>query len=240
MLPVNLEGALGTIITVATQKGGAGKTMLTRILSVNLATEGWKVAVIDADPNKGFSEWAQVYTGPSLSVHTEPDEKKLANLPADLAEQYDAVIIDTAGFGSRSMLVAIGAADGVIIPCMPDRGSVREAEQTAEWVRNLSKSTRRSIDFRVVMTGFDPRRSADKYAYEQATTGLGLPFLEARLSDRTAYQASSWSGTVPTDGIIGKEAKVLSDEIIALGWLKRSISKPARKKPLAAAGRYLR
>ena len=235
MLLVNLESALGTIITVATQKGGAGKTTLTRILSVNLATEGWKVAVIDADPNKGFSEWAQVYTGPSLSVHTEPDEKKLANLPADLAEQYDAVIIDTAGFGSRSMLVAIGAADGVIIPCMPDRGSVREAEQTAEWVRNLSKSTRRSIDFRVVMTGFDPRRSADKYAYEQATTGLGLPFLEARLSDRTAYQASSWSGTVPTDGVIGKEAKVLSDEIIALGWLKRAGAKPASKKSVTAA-----
>jgi len=213
---------VGTIITVATQKGGAGKTTLTRILSVNLATQGWKVAVIDADPNKGFSEWAQVYTGPTLSVHTEPDEKRLANLPADLAEEYDTVIIDTAGFGSRSMLVAIGAADGVIIPCMPDRGSVREAEQTAEWVRNLSKSTRRSIDFRVIMTGFDPRRSADKYAYEQATAGMGLPFLDARLSDRTAYQASSWSGTVPTDGVIGKEAKVLADEIIALGWLART------------------
>lgn len=212
---------MGTIITVATQKGGAGKTMLTRVLSVNLVTQGWKVAVIDADPNKGFSEWAQIYTGPSLVVHTEPDEKRLANLPADLAEEYEAVIIDTAGFGSRSMLVAIGAADGVIIPCMPDRGSVREAEQTAEWVRNLSKSTRRSIDFRVVMTGFDLRRSADKYALEQATTGLGLPMLNARLSDRTAYAATSWSGAVPVDGVIGQEARLLADEIIGLGWLER-------------------
>lgn len=215
---------MGTIITVATQKGGAGKTMLTRVLSVNLVTQGWKVAVIDADPNKGFSEWAQIYTGPSLVVHTEPDEKRLANLPADLAEEYEAVIIDTAGFGSRSMLVAIGAADGVIIPCMPDRGSVREAEQTAEWVRNLSKSTRRSIDFRVVMTGFDLRRSADKYALEQATAGLGLPMLNARLSDRTAYAATSWSGAVPIDGVIGQEARLLADEIIGLGWLARDIS----------------
>jgi len=218
---------VGTIITVATQKGGAGKTMLTRVLSVNLVTQGWKVAVIDADPNKGFSEWAQIYTGPSLVVHTEPDEKRLANLPADLAEEYEAVIIDTAGFGSRSMLVAIGAADGVIIPCMPDRGSVREAEQTAEWVRNLSKSTRRSIDFRVVMTGFDLRRSADKYALEQATAGLGLPMLNARLSDRTAYAATSWSGTVPVDGVIGQEAQLLADEIIGLGWLARETSASA-------------
>ena len=215
---------MGTIITVATQKGGAGKTMLTRVLSVNLVTQGWKVAVIDADPNKGFSEWAQIYKGPTLVVHTEPDEKRLANLPADLAEEYEVVIIDTAGFGSRSMLVAIGAADGVIIPCMPDRGSVREAEQTAEWVKNLSKSTRRSIDFRVVMTGFDLRRSADKYALEQATTGLGLPILNARLSDRTAYAATSWSGTVPVDGVIGQEAQSLANEIISLGWLARKVS----------------
>ena len=215
---------MGTIITVATQKGGAGKTMLTRVLSVNLVTQGWKVAVIDADPNKGFSEWAQIYNGPTLVVHTEPDEKRLANLPADLAEEYEAVIIDTAGFGSRSMLVAIGAADGVIIPCMPDRGSVREAEQTAEWVKNLSKSTRRSIDFRVVMTGFDLRRSADKYALEQATTGLGLPMLNARLSDRTAYAATSWSGTVPVDGVIGQEAQSLANEIVSLGWLARKAS----------------
>lgn len=215
---------MGTIITVATQKGGAGKTMLTRVLSVNLVTQGWKVAVIDADPNKGFSEWAQIYKGPTLVVHTEPDEKRLANLPADLAEEYEAVIIDTAGFGSRSMLVAIGAADGVIIPCMPDRGSVREAEQTAEWVKNLSKSTRRSIDFRVVMTGFDLRRSADKYALEQATTGLGLPMLNARLSDRTAYAATSWSGTVPVDGVIGQEAQLLANEIVSLGWLARKAS----------------
>ena len=215
---------MGTIITVATQKGGAGKTMLTRVLSVNLVTQGWKVAVIDADPNKGFSEWAQIYKGPTLVVHTEPDEKRLANLPADLAEEYEAVIIDTAGFGSRSMLVAIGAADGVIIPCMPDRGSVREAEQTAEWVKNLSKSTRRSIDFRVVMTGFDLRRSADKYALEQATTGLGLPMLNARLSDRTAYAATSWSGTVPVDGVIGQEAQSLANEIVSLGWLARKAS----------------
>ncbi len=218
---------MGSIIAVATQKGGAGKTTLARTLSVNLANAGWKVAVIDADPNKGFSEWAQDYTGPTISVHTEPDEKRLANLPADLAEQFDAVIIDTAGFGSRSMLVAIGSADGVIIPCIPDRGSVREAEQTAEWVRNLSKSTRRNIDFRVVMTGFDKRRSADRYAYEQATTGLGLPFLNAYLSDRTAYQALSWSGAASVDGVIGKEARVLADEIISLGWLSRA--KPKQK-----------
>lgn len=221
---------VGSIITVATQKGGAGKTTLTRMLSVHLASQGWSIAVIDADPNKGFTEWAQDYVGPKLNVHTEPDEKRLANLPADLAETHDVVLIDTAGFGSRSMLVAIGAADAVVIPCMPDRGSVREAEQTAEWVKNLSKSTRRTITFRTVMTAFDQRRSADRFAMEQAVIGLGLPFLNARLSDRTAYQASSWSGAVPTDNTILRETKSLADEIVALGWIQRTDTQPPDKQ----------
>lgn len=216
-------GAMGSIITIATQKGGAGKTTLARVLSADLAHHGWRVAVIDADPNRGFTEWAELYTGPAMTFRAEPDEKELANLPADLAETHDVVVVDTAGFGSRSMLVAIGAADSVIIPCMPDRGSVREAEQTAEWVRNLSRSTRREIRFRVVMTGFDPRRSADRHALDQAKNGLSLPFLESVLSDRTAYQASSWSGAAPNDGVMGKEATILTSEIAKLGWL------PARK-----------
>ena len=191
------------------------------MLSVHLSTEKWSVAVVDADPNRGFTEWARDYVGPQLAVYTEPDEKRLANLPADLAEKHDVVLIDTAGFGSRSMLVAIGAADAVIIPCMPDRGSVREAEQTAEWVRNLSKSTRREIVFRTVMTAYDHRRSADKYAMEQAVLGLGLPFLTARLSDRTAYQASSWSASAPSDPTIVRETRSMIDEIISLGWIRR-------------------
>lgn len=210
---------MGRIITVATQKGGAGKTTLARVLSADLAHQGWRVAVIDADPNRGFTEWAGLYTGPAITFRAEPNEKELANLPADLAETHDVVVVDTAGFGSRSMLVAIGAADSVIIPCMPDRGSVREAEQTAEWVRNLSRSTRREIAFRVVMTGFDLRRSADRHALDQAQNRLALPFLKAVLSDRTAYQASSWSGSAPSDGVIGREAATLSREIISLGWL---------------------
>jgi chromosome partitioning protein len=220
---------VGRIITVATQKGGAGKTTVTRVVSTCLAASGWRVAVIDADPNQGFTEWSELYAGPAMSFRAEPDEKRLANLPADLAETHDVVLIDTAGFGSRSMLVAIGAADAVLIPCMPDRGAVREADQTAEWVRNLAKSTRREIPYRIIMSAFDPRRAADRHALEQATRAMALPLLTSILSDRTAYQAASWSGAVRSDGVLGDEARRLTDEIAALGWL------PARDPAVAAA-----
>ena len=47
---------VGRIITVATQKGGAGKTTVTRVISTHLAAQRWKVAVVDADPNEGFTD----------------------------------------------------------------------------------------------------------------------------------------------------------------------------------------
>ena len=45
---------MGRIITVASGKGGSGKTALTCCLAPNLAASGYKVGVIDADPNTAF------------------------------------------------------------------------------------------------------------------------------------------------------------------------------------------
>jgi chromosome partitioning protein len=228
-LPATPQGRFmaGQILTIATQKGGAGKTTLARVISTHLAATGHSVAVIDADPNKGLTEWASLYAGPAIAFHAEPDEKRLASLPADLAENHDIVLIDTAGFGSRSMLVAIGAADAVLIPCTPDRGAVREAEQTAEWVRNLSRSTRREIPCRVIMTAFDPRRAADRHARQQARTTMALPLLDSILSDRTAYQAASWTGTIRHDPATSREADQLCAELVEMGWIRQGKSRRA-------------
>ena len=117
------------------------------------------------------------------------------------------------------MVVAIGGADAVLIPCQPDRSSVREAQATAEWCANLSASVRREIPFRIVMVGFDPRRATDAFARTQLGTELGLPLMATFLSDRTAYQGLSWSGVMPTSGPVWREAEALADELVEIGWL---------------------
>lgn len=210
---------MASIITVASQKGGAGKTTLCRVLAPTLARRGFRVACIDADPNRGFADWHGLYDGPAVTLRAEADERALARLPAELTDAHDVVLVDTAGFGSRSMVVAIGGADAVLVPCKPDRSSVREAQATAEWCSNLSASVRREIPFRIALMGFDPRRATDAFARTQLTTELGLPLLTAFLSDRTAYQGLSWSGVMPATGPVWREAEALADELVEIGWM---------------------
>src|ERR687894_659310 len=132
---------MGSIVTVAQSKGGAGKTTLVSALGPNLAAAGYRVAVADSDRNQSFAGWhAQAYEGPDLTVATEVDHVRVAG---GLAEEHDVVLVDTAGFENLTAASAIGMADFVLIPCMPDRGSVRETLRTAQQVASLSKAARR-------------------------------------------------------------------------------------------------
>jgi len=47
----------GKVITVAQQKGGAGKTTLVAHLAVALADKGQSVAAVDIDPQQSLTSW---------------------------------------------------------------------------------------------------------------------------------------------------------------------------------------
>ena len=108
------------ILTIASSKGGPGKTAVCMVLAGRLAHEGLKVAAVDADPARAFLRWAtQTYEGSPLSaVEAEADEARLAHLIHALRQTTDVVLVDTAGFGNRAATVAMTSADAVLIPAV--------------------------------------------------------------------------------------------------------------------------
>ena len=122
--------AMGSIVTIAQSKGGAGKTALAAILAPNLAALGYQVAVVDFYGNQSFADWHQnAYDGPAFECASEIDHIRVlpppsVDLAGELAERCDLVIVDTAGFGNLTAASAMGMADFVLIPMHAGSGQL--------------------------------------------------------------------------------------------------------------------
>jgi chromosome partitioning protein len=220
---------MGNILTVASGKGGVSKTSTVMILSVKLVTQSYQVAVIDADRNQSFASWhAQVYEGPEFTCRSEIDHIKIVDLASELSDSHDVVLVDTAGFESLTAASAIGMADFVLIPCMPDRGSVREAMRTAQQVASLSKAARRTIPYSILLTRWKSRGLSERAALDSLREE-NLTILENLLGDLSDFTKLSFSGFVPTSGKVGEQAAMLIEELVG----KEAI--PIRQKGRKAA-----
>lgn len=222
--------ARGKVLTVASGKGGTMKTGLVTILGVMLATKGFRVAIIDADPNQSFSRWFKTaYEGPELTCTTEISHEEIVHHALAQAEDHDVVLIDTAGFGNQTAGMAIGVADIVLIPCMPDRSSIAEAVKTARQASSFAEVRGRDITARVVRTRWNPKGLAERAAVQDLEQEH-LISLQQHMSVSADMAKISFTGVVPTSCRTALEAEVVIAELIALRAVP---AKPLSRKAAA-------
>jgi chromosome partitioning protein len=225
-----------SVLTVATQKGGAGKTLLCQVLASTLAPE-MRVVAIDADPTGALSRWAgRAYEGPPFESFAEADETKLAHLIAAKVDAADLVLVDTAGFGNRAATVAMTSADAVLVPSLVGEADVTEAERTVGLVAALARAARRDIPVKVILNRVK-RTTLARHALAEMTTA-GLPRLEATLSDLVAYGELTYSGTLADKSPAAVEVGALIKELRQLGWISgksssRNAVRPKRRMDVA-------
>jgi chromosome partitioning protein len=210
-----------TVLTIASSKGGPGKTTVAEIIASSAAGR-LRLVVLDADPTQAFTRWAtNTYEGAPFETHAEPDETRLAHLIAAKADEADLVLVDTAGFGNRAASVAMTSADGVLIPAGAGEADITEAEKTVRLVEGLARAARRQIPARVLFNRVK-RSSLSRHAAAEIAAA-GLPRLTAELADRVTYGELGFNGRLPTSGPAVAEIEALLAELQALGWL------PSRK-----------
>jgi chromosome partitioning protein len=222
----------GKVITVATTKGGAGKTTLVRLILGLLALLGRKVAGVDSDFNKNLFNWVTVIAKGkyAITIREELDESKIIALIQELLENHDLVVIDTAGAAVQATIFAIGCSDFVIIPVGPGSDDVVEAIKTYKLVQSASQMMRREIPTAVVLIGFKANTSIEEQIVKQLTAAK-LPILKSRLTDLVAFPEMTLTGNVPTTGAAGREAAALLVEIASYGVLP---DEPAKQEKLAS------
>ncbi len=219
------------VLTVASTKGGAGKTTIVMALAGTLAAEGLRVAVVDADPNRAYASWAEAaYEGAPVTVRAEADEARLAAAIDELAPTTDLVLVDTAGFGNRAALLAVAAADAVLVPCTPSRADVEQAAKTLQLVEGAARAARRAIPARVVPSRLKHATAVSRHAVGELDAAA-LPRTDAGIGDRVAFAEMTFSGRVPAVGDAGQEIAALVAELRGFGWL------PAAARAKAAMAR---
>ena len=218
-----------SVLTIASSKGGPGKTTVAMLLAGSLAAEGLRVVALDADPTQAFARWAaNAYEGAAFESHAEADETRLAHLIDSTAAGADVVIVDTAGFGNRAAAVAMTSADAVLVPALSGEADITEAEKTVRLAEGLARAARRDIPTAVLLNRVRRTQLARHAAQEILTASL--PRLQSSLSDLVAYGELSYSGRIPGTGTAATEIAELLAELRTRGWLPR----PARRQHAAA------
>jgi chromosome partitioning protein len=186
---------MATVITVAQQKGGTGKTMLAANLAAALAGTR-RVALIDADPQASLTRWAalrQARSNPAAPLTAiEIAVWRLTTELDRLRASHDIIVIDSPPRIDTDARVAIRAADLVLVPVQPSPPDLWAAAGTLE----LADAERRSS--RIVLNRVpSAARLRDMVSAEIAARRL--PRLTATLGNRTGFALAFAEGLGVTE-----------------------------------------
>lgn len=152
-------------VTVASRKGGGGKSTIARHLAVEAAVQGFgPVCIVDGDPMLGLAQWWSRRPGdePRL-LHALPDTETVtpgnirrlvgeAQLPLPLKKLsaakkaaanagYKLCIIDTAPATDADVLICIDAADLVLMPVRPTQDDLDAVGETLRMVKAADRES---------------------------------------------------------------------------------------------------
>jgi len=112
------------VITIAQQKGGAGKTTLAAQLAVVWALQGRRLALLDIDPQGSLTAWAEL-RGKRLGPAGRGFEFaalsgwRAAEWVERHARDTDIVIVDSPPHAEMEARIALRAAGLVLVPLQP-------------------------------------------------------------------------------------------------------------------------
>ena len=228
---------MAKVITVAQQKGGAGKTTVAAHLAVALNQKGNRVAVIDIDPQGSLTYWHKLreqrlgegYTGLTFAAVSG---WRVSSEVTKLAKTHDFVIIDSPPHTETEARTAIRSANLIIVPVQPSPTDLWATKATLD----LAKNER--IPVRIVLN----RVPANSRLATAISAELPKELASTTLGNRVLFAASLMEGRCATEvdpsSVAAQEIKSLVKEILKIVQppeVEEVDEKKSRKKALADA-----
>jgi chromosome partitioning protein len=180
------------VVTLASRKGGSGKSTLTAQLAAQAHALGKRVLVIDSDPQGSLKLWHSRRAGGDGVRLVTPERGFERALAFAMIEGTDLVLIDTAPTTWVVVQEAIKVATLVLIPARPGFFDLDAVQETVKTARERGKP------YAVVINAAPVRRDdkdtslvAQSRAYFDER---GIPVWAGQISQRAGFQSTLAAG----------------------------------------------
>ena len=171
-------------VLVASSKGGVGKTTIATHLAAQAALDGHRTVLIDADPQRSSTRWAERRS--DLETAVLPIDGTRRNWQKLVPDDVQRTVIDApAGATADSLEAFLERADALVVPVLP---STLDIDATVPFLNAIAKHPRvRRGQLRVGLVGnrLKPWTNASQQAVELLQQ---WPYpVVAQLRDSQAY-----------------------------------------------------
>ncbi|NHZ66629.1 ParA family protein [Massilia genomosp. 1] len=205
-----------SIITLAHQKGGVGKSTIALNLYGYFSQSGLRTALVDIDPQGSISSFVDFAGADRFDLVRRKDFATYADLLAQV-QGFEVVIIDTPPYLSKELEEIIKITDLVIIPCKASLFDAFAIRQTIDFIET-QRTDKNDFLSAIVMTMAISGASLQAQIRDHLEQHK-IPILKTEIGNRVAYAKSLLlSGNVMQDdsGKAKEEMQNLADEILTL------------------------
>ncbi len=122
-------------VCLTNTKGGVSKSTLSSQIAIWLFDQGYRVGLLDVDPQGTSSNWI-AQAEPAIHVLTAETLDQIEQAREEFRELVDILVLDTPGNSRSDMAQAATLlSDIAIIPLQPSKADLRELKNTLTYVK---------------------------------------------------------------------------------------------------------
>jgi len=188
-----------TIVAFVSQKGGVGKSTLSRALTREAANNGLKAKLADLDTQQGTSiDWNRTRLNAGIEPEISAEAFSTAAQALKIADHYDLLVIDAPARTSKGTLQIAQVADLVVQPTGAALDDLRPA------VREFHALVKAGIPKERLVFALNHIGTAnEEVEARDYLTQAGYLVLEGSLMERPAYRIAQNAGRSVTETSYG-------------------------------------
>ena len=173
------------IVTVASNKGGVGKTT-TAIHLAALLQQHAPTLLVDNDPNRSATGWAM------RSESGLPFRVVDVNQSLKVGRDFEHVVFDTKARPDREELKTLAeGCDLMVIPTTPDAMSIEALMGTVDLLKAIG-----SIQYKILITIIPPYPQRDGEDARTMLEGNGFPLFASGIREAKVFKQAALRGQI--------------------------------------------